>query len=250
MASLGSGSRGNGTLVACGGSRVLIDCGFSLRQTSLRLARLGLQGSDLSAILITHEHSDHAQGVKALALKYELPVYLSHGTSRGVKDLAGVDQQVFNSHQSFHIGRLEVRPVAVPHDAREPTQFVFSDEHQRIGVLTDLGHITSHVIDCYQGCDGIFVEANHDTELLQNGSYPQHLKRRVGGKLGHLSNTQTVDFLGHVNHQRLREVVVGHISEQNNAPVCLDKAFQPLKDQLQRLRFASQNQGMRWIPLG
>ncbi len=249
LASLGSGSRGNGTVISCGGVRVLVDCGFSLRQSTLRLARLGLQGSDLAAILVTHEHSDHANGVRALARKYGLPVYVSHGTARGVRDLSGVERRTINAHETFQIEDLTVQPVAVPHDAREPTQFVFSDRRCRIGVLTDLGHITSHVIESYSGCDGLLLEANHDLTMLRTGSYPEHLKRRVGGKLGHLSNDQTVVLLDAVKHSGLREVVIGHISEQNNAPPCLADAFDDLAKDLNSFRYATQGAGTGWISL-
>ena len=236
-------------MVSLDGVHLLVDCGFTLRQTRTRLARLGLQPEDLSAILVTHEHSDHMQGVAVLAKHHRLPVYLSHGTRRGVSGWDDLDLRLFNSQTSFQIDGITVTPVPVPHDAREPTQFVFDGAGVRIGVLTDLGHITPYVSEVYGRCNALLVEANHDREMLWSGTYPPQLKRRIASELGHLSNEQTVALLEQIGSESLREVVVGHISEQNNCAQSLGQAFAELRRRLPRLRFATQRDGFGWIDL-
>ena len=171
FASLGSGSRGNGTVVALGGRNFLIDCGFSLRQTEQRLARLGLRGGDLDAIFVTHEHADHISGVAALAHKYAIDVYGSYGTLK--YDLGGARCHPFDGDVAFQVHGVTVNPVRVPHDAREPTQFVMHDGTETIGVLSDLGCVTSHVVEQYRDCTLLLMEANHDRGMLLNGSYPE-----------------------------------------------------------------------------
>ena len=157
--SLGSGSRGNGTLIEQGASRVLVDCGFSLRATEQRLRQAGTSGDQLSAILVTHEHSDHIQGVAKLARRYELPVYLTPGTGYALREEAGLDIRHVDLHGRFAVGELEVTPVAVPHDAREPCQYIFDNGRQRLGVLTDTGTITPWIVEQYADLDALFLEA-------------------------------------------------------------------------------------------
>ena len=249
FASLGSGSRGNGTLIEMGGERILVDCGFTLKQAEARLARLDLKAADLSAILVTHEHSDHAGGVAALAYKYALPVFASFGTlkasSSGGTPLLG---KPINSHSPFQIGEVTIRPVVVPHDAREPTQFVFEHAGCRFGVVSDLGHVTSFVTAQYQGLDGLMMEANYDEQMLRRGRYPASVKRRIASDLGHLSNEQSVAFLDAVARDQL-EVLVGHISLENNHLDLLKTAFAPLRSRVKQLRFATQDQGADWITI-
>ncbi len=246
FASLGSGSRGNGTLVDLGGELILVDCGFTLKQAEARFRRLDVRPGDLSAILVTHEHSDHAGGVAALSHKYAVPVFASHGTLKATRaELVGSD---IDSHDSFDIGAVKVMPVIVPHDAREPTQFVFEHGSVRIGVISDLGQITPFVIEQYQACDGLMMESNHDREMLLRGRYPASVKRRIAGSLGHLSNDQAASFLNHVGHPALR-VAVGHVSEENNHPDLLAETFAPFHDQVAQLTFATQDDGLDWIRL-
>jgi phosphoribosyl 1,2-cyclic phosphodiesterase len=217
FASLGSGSRGNALVVEAGCTRVLVDCGFGPRGLSARLARLGLAPTDMDAILVTHEHSDHVCGVAPCARRYELDVFLSHGTL-GATGLAGLSSRVIDSHTAFAIGDLEVQPFPVPHDAREPTQFVFSDGCRRLGVLTDAGCVTPHMVEMLSLCDALVLECNHDAAMLAGGSYPEHLKRRIAGRFGHLDNAAAADLLGRLDHRRLRHVVAAHLSQENNTP--------------------------------
>ena len=217
-ASLGSGSKGNATLVSGGGTTVMVDCGFSMKEAFRRMDRLGFDPTDLSAVVVTHEHGDHGKGVMALGRKLNIPVYMSAGTAVGLKALGHAQVQTINVHQTFDIGALQVAPVAVPHDARETCQFVFTCEDIRVGVLTDLGHITAHIRQAYQDVDALILEANHDPQMLADGPYPESLKRRVGGRFGHLSNEQSAGLLAELDHDRLQQVVISHISEHNNHP--------------------------------
>lgn len=244
FASLGSGSRGNGTLVDLGGELILVDCGFTLKQAERRLARLSVAPGDISAILVTHEHSDHCAGVAALSHRYRIPVHASYGTLKATR--GQIHGAMFDSHAPFHIGAVTVHPVIVPHDAREPTQFCFEHEGVRLGVVSDLGHVTPHVCEQYSGCRGLMMESNHDLPMLLNGGYPEPLKRRVAGKLGHLSNDQAAEFLGHVAHPDL-SVAIGHVSEQNNHPERLETTFAAYRQRVRHLSFATQTDGIGWI---
>ena len=243
LASLGSGSKGNATLVRLGGELILVDCGFSTREVVRRMAPLGVAPGDLSAILVTHEHTDHVRGVQSLAHRYQIPVYASHGTLKAMQ--FALSATPINAHGRFAVGAVQVRPVAVPHDAREPTQFVFEADGHRVGVLSDLGHVTPHVVSSYRDCDLLMMESNHDADMLQAGGYPPSLKRRVGGNLGHLSNTQAADLLAQVGHAG-SQVVIGHVSEQNNAPELLERTFAGLRGKVASLVIADQASGVAW----
>ncbi len=244
VASLGSGSRGNGTLVAIGGAVFLVDCGFTLKQTEQRLARLQLSPGDLSAILVSHEHRDHIAGVTALSHRYGIPVFASYGTFKnGPKDFSCTP---FDGDMPFEVEGVIVNPVVVPHDAREPTQFTLQHDDLKIGVLSDLGSVTEHVVTQFAHCDYLLLEANHDRAMLQRGSYPPALKRRVGGDHGHLSNTQALDLLERIAHAGLH-VIIGHVSEQNNDLDLVESLFAPLRPRLAGLSVATQKEGQKWI---
>jgi phosphoribosyl 1,2-cyclic phosphodiesterase len=246
FASLGSGSRGNGTLVEIGGELILVDCGFTLKQSEARFRRLGVRPGDLSAILVTHEHSDHIVGVAALSHKFAIPVYATYGTLKAAG--AGFVGAAINSHNTFTVGKVAVVPVIVPHDAREPTQFVFEHRGVRLGVISDLGQITPFVVEQYQRCDGLFMESNHDLPMLLRGRYPERVKRRISGDLGHLSNQQAAGFLDAVRHPDLY-VVIGHVSQENNHSDLLQDTFDPFVDQLRQLTFATQDDGVQWVQI-
>jgi phosphoribosyl 1,2-cyclic phosphodiesterase len=251
FASLGSGSRGNGTIVCFGDVCMLVDCGFSLKQTHARLARLGLAPGDLSAILVTHEHSDHIAGIGVLARRYGLPVYLSSGTLGAQRarmaDWGDLDLRPFRSGADFDIRDVTVSAVPVPHDAEDPVQYVFERRGVRIGVLTDAGHVPATVADRYRRLDGFFVESNHDLDMLRLGPYPPLLQRRVGGMHGHLNNEQAFSFIDDVVDEGRTRVVVGHISEQNNCPQLLRRLYAPLVPRVASFGLATQSYGTEWV---
>lgn len=221
FASLGSGSAGNALLVESGATCLMLDCGFGLRETVARLQRLARQPADLTGILVTHEHGDHLGGVFRLARKYALPVWMTHGTwSASRQSDIGLDLRLIDSHRALVIGDLEMQPFPVPHDAREPVQYVFSNGRRRLGVLTDIGEITAHVRDVLSGCDGLILECNHDARMLAQSAYPVSLKRRIAGRYGHLENSAAAGLLRQIDCSRLQHVVAAHLSERNNLP-CL-----------------------------
>jgi len=218
FASLGSGSRGNALLVEAGNTLVMLDCGFSVRETARRMALLGRHPEQLAALLVTHEHGDHVRGIAALARRYRIPVWLTQGTRRMLRDAELPVVRCYDGHGAFTIDDLQLNPFTVPHDAREPCQFVFSDGARHLGVLTDTGRMTPHIVDCLAGCDALLLECNHDARMLADGPYSAALKRRVGGPLGHLSNHQAGELLGLLDHGRLQHLVAAHLSEKNNRP--------------------------------
>jgi phosphoribosyl 1,2-cyclic phosphodiesterase len=217
--SLGSGSSGNGLVVECGATRVMMDCGFTLSGTRERLARVGLQPSDIDAICVTHEHDDHLGGVARFAKRYAIPVYLTRGTAQWLPlDFPAVLVRYIDSHTPFTVDAIEVQPFPVPHDAREPVQYVFTDGASRLGVLTDLGTSTSHVQEKLSGCDALVIECNHDLDMLMGGPYPPSLKQRVSGRFGHLDNTAARHLVESLDCSRLRHLIAAHLSKQNNTP--------------------------------
>ena len=247
FASLGSGSKGNGTLVEADDALILIDCGFSAKEATLRMARLGKTPDQLSAILVTHEHGDHIRGVPALARKHNVPVYITPGTLKA-KDLGNLpDLRLIEGYAAFALGPLQIQPVAVPHDAREPSQFVLHCAGRTLGVLTDLGMITAHVQDSYQRCDALVLEANHDPVMLAYGSYPASLKQRVGGPWGHLSNQQAAGFLEHFDVARLQQLVIAHISRQNNTLEAVQIALGDVARAAAQVHYACQDDGFQWL---
>ncbi|MDX1443039.1 MAG: MBL fold metallo-hydrolase [Gammaproteobacteria bacterium] len=218
FASLGSGSKGNATLVRHEDTCLMVDCGFSVAQTERRLARLGLAPADLTAILVTHEHSDHLGGVPKFAAKFDIPVFMTAGTAAHAQAKGLHSPNLLRLEETLVIGDLEILPVHVPHDAREPAQYVFTDGARRFGVLTDVGRLTPHIADIYTGLDAFLLEANHDHDMLFGGPYPPSLKQRVGGGLGHLSNGQSADLLAMIDTSKLQHIVAAHLSENNNTP--------------------------------
>ncbi len=249
FASLGSGSKGNATLVRADDALLMIDCGFSQRQVSLRMERLGVSPQDLDAILVTHEHSDHISGVAALSRNYEIPVYMTHGTHASGRCDACHELHAFNCEQRFRIADFEVHAVSVPHDAAEPCQYRVHWRGVSLGVLTDLGSSTGHVLESFRGCDALLLEFNHDLDMLHAGAYPEHLKHRVGGDWGHLNNEQAVALLRELNYAQLRHLVVAHVSERNNSRELTRAALRTLYDSLDHVVFAEQGEGFGWLPL-
>lgn len=254
FASLGSGSEGNGLLVASQSgttaTHLLLDCGFGLKEVERRLARLGVAPSQLTGIAVTHEHSDHIGGVFKLARQHHLPVWLSHGTLAGVPrdEALGVDIRVCGDGQPFTVGDFQLTPYTVPHDAREPLQYLISDGQRKLGVLTDVGQSTPHVQAALAGCDALLLEFNHDSEMLAQSVYPTWLKARIAGPLGHLSNDCAAELLASLDTSRLRTLVAAHLSGKNNAPELVRQAISAvLPDKEVAVVVADQAQGFDWL---
>jgi len=251
FASLGSGSRGNALVVEAGNTRVLIDAGFGPREMSRRLERLGLIANDINAVLVTHEHSDHIGGVFACARRFGWAVLLTHGTlAESRDDGADACSTVIDSHNPLSVGDVCVHPFPVPHDAREPVQFVLTDGARRLGVLTDAGHVTPHMVAMLDDCDALVLECNHDAQMLATGSYPQSLKRRIGGLWGHLDNAAAATLLSQVRSSSLHHIVAAHLSEENNSPALAQDALSAVLDcDPEWIGIATQNEGFAWRDL-
>ena len=228
--SLGSGSSGNATLIEASDglhrTRVLVDCGLGLRQLIARLAVEGTGPADLDGIFITHEHGDHIGCAPMLVARYGVPLWTSAGTAQYAA-FAGLESalNLVRDGQVFAIGGLQLHPFTVPHDAREPLQLRCTDGDRVLGLMTDIGHVTGHALAALAGCHALVLESNHDVELLAQSRYPDFLKRRVGGQHGHLSNVQAAAVLGALHHDRLNTVVAAHLSERNNRPDLVSRAF-------------------------
>ncbi len=251
FASLGSGSAGNALLVESGATCLMVDCGFGQRETIRRLARLGRAPEQLTGILVTHEHGDHVGGVFPFARRHGLPVWLSHGTSSACQSAAqGVELRIIDGDAAFCVEALEVQPFPVPHDAREPLQFVFSDGNRRLGLLTDAGEITRQMRDMLSGVDGLILECNHDAGMLASSSYPLSLQKRIAGRLGHLANDAAANLLREIDSSRLQHIVAAHLSEQNNHPSLAVSALATvLGCPNERIGVAGQEAGFDWRQL-
>lgn len=253
FASLGSGSKGNATLVRSHKTCVLIDCGFSATEAAKRLQRLKVSTDEIDAVLLTHEHSDHSSGVERFCRRFDIPLYTSWGTkaaleTRGVQ-FDRVRVELISDRQEFQLNDFEIRPVLVPHDAREPLQFVIRQNQLQFGILTDLGSVSSHVIKQYQSCDALLLECNHDSERLRVGPYPQSLKERVASDWGHLSNLQASALLDAIDLNKLQHLVVAHISEKNNDPRDVEDALSGVDQQQTNVVIADQKRGFDWLSI-
>jgi len=249
FASLGSGSKGNGLLVSVGETYVLLDCGFGLKDSIVRMARLGVTPEQLSGILVTHEHGDHIGGVARLSRKFNLPVWLTHGTLRAQpKAFADIAQlHEIDPHQPFTIQDVEIRPYPVPHDAAEPVQFVFSDGARKLGVLTDVGCSTPHIVEMLDACHALVLECNHDAAMLRDGEYHYRLKQRVAGRFGHLSNDESAAILAGLDASCLQHLIAAHISGQNNTAALAVQALSgALNCEESWVGVADQQEGFAW----
>jgi phosphoribosyl 1,2-cyclic phosphodiesterase len=244
---LSSGSTGNATLIEASNlsgkpSYVLVDCGMRLSRLLELLALADVSPTQIDAIFITHEHSDHIGCVTQLASRYNIPVWASQGTHAALQDIQSKLRTKQPTHSqlvpgfeslvriasdtcSIEINGLQLNPFTVPHDAREPLQLTCTDGNAKLGILTDLGHASRHVIDSIAGCHALLLESNHDEEMLSNSKYPAFLKARVGGDFGHLSNAQAAEVLRNVMHGNLRHVSAAHLSQQNNHPALAQSAL-------------------------
>ncbi len=255
FASLGSGSQGNALIVQAGKTCVMLDCGFPLRETLSRLARVELEPSDLAGIIVTHEHADHCDGVFPLARRFSVPVWLTHGTLGALREgNPDIDDEctlnLLDSSRAFPVGDLSVQPFTVPHDAREPVQYVLSDGALRLGVLTDTGCSTTHIESNLSGCDALVLECNHDLDMLMSGPYPHTLKARIASRLGHLDNQASGAILAALDRSRLKHVIAAHLSQANNTPELARSALAAaLRCESQWISVATQEDGFGWREL-
>jgi phosphoribosyl 1,2-cyclic phosphodiesterase len=250
---LGSGSTGNATLIEVTGrapTRLLVDCGLGLRQLSSRLAEAGLAGDDIDAIFVTHEHSDHIGCARQFALRHRVPVWMSRGTCEGIgsPDFDGL-LHTARDGEAISLGELQIMPFTVPHDAREPLQLTCTDGATKLGVLTDLGHATAHLLAHLAGCDALLLECNHDTGLLSQSAYPPFLKKRVGGPYGHLSNDAAAAIALSVAHAGLKCLVAAHLSQQNNRPDLVLQTMGEVMGSRAEVVVAHATAGTRWIAM-
>ena len=197
-----------------------MDCGFGPDEAAARCARLGFDPADVHAILVTHEHGDHCSGVGELAARHGLTVCLTRGTlsALGAGGRTIASRVLIDAYTRFTIGTFEVTPYTVPHDAREPVQFVLSDGAARLGVLTDAGRPTPHIVEALSGVDALVLECNHDPGMLRSGPYPAWLKDRIAGRLGHLANEASAEIVRAMDCTRLKHLIAAHLSKQNNTP--------------------------------
>jgi phosphoribosyl 1,2-cyclic phosphodiesterase len=216
---LASGSKGNAIFIAAGSSKLLIDCGLSATEVLNRLAAIGVAGTELDAILVSHEHTDHTRGVGTLARKLKIPLVVSYPTCREIHtSLRKTDVIEFEAGYQFTFKDILIDPFPITHDACDPVGFLIESTAGRVGVATDLGIVTRLVKEKLRGCRALVVESNHDEEMLLNGPYPWHLKQRIKSRHGHLSNTESAELLGELFHPGLETVFLAHLSEVNNDP--------------------------------
>ncbi|MCS6786065.1 MAG: MBL fold metallo-hydrolase [Thiobacillaceae bacterium] len=249
---LGSGSRGNAWLVEAGGTRVLIDCGFGPREMARRLARRGVAADTVQAVVLTHEHGDHAQGALRFAARYDTQLWMTAGCS----DMLALDEthrarlHRVLAQRPFAIGALHFTPYALPHDAREPVHYVVSDGRVRLGMLSDAGHVDANMLARLSGCDALVLECNHDRQMLQQGRYPGWLKARILGPQGHLDNAAAAELLRRIDTRRLRHVVAAHLSAENNTPQRARAALASALDcRPDEIAVADQDAGLDWCSL-
>lgn len=256
FSSMGSGSKGNALLVSASDgatiTHVMLDCGFSVRETERRLARSGVAPSALSAILVTHEHSDHAGSVFQFASRHNLPVWMSYGTFHALGGKShDLDICFCRDGDELAIGDLAFTAFTVPHDAREPLQFHVTDGTSKLGILTDVGQITPHLSDALRGCDALIIECNHDRQMLAQSAYPYFLKQRISSMHGHLSNEDAAHFIGELDQVRLKKIVAAHLSQQNNTPELVAQQLQAaIQSSRTEMVIACQDNGFDWIMVG
>lgn len=251
--SLGSGSTGNATLVEVTSHkplRLLVDCGLGLKQLSVRLAGAGLADNDIDAIFITHEHSDHIGCARQFARRHKVPVWMSRGTYEGIgsPDFDGL-LHIARDGEAIDLGDLQIMPFTVPHDAREPLQLTCTDGATKLGILTDLGHATTHLLAHLERCNALLLECNHDSDLLAQSSYPPFLKRRIGGKYGHLSNAAAGAIAQSLAHEGLKHLVAAHLSEQNNRPELAHQAMSDALGSATEVTLSNAANGSRWLSI-
>jgi len=265
MTVLGSGSRGNSTVLATEQASLLVDAGLSCKETLKRMRAAGEEPARLSGIVVSHEHNDHVTGLQVLARKLKIPVYISeatyHAWRRATKDPQGKPARLerlehFQVGRSFIVGDITVSPFTISHDAVDPCGFTFKSGGVKFGIVTDLGYLSANVKDALRGCDGLMIESNHDLEMLRTGPYPWMVKQRIMNKKGHLSNAALAEFFAGEYDGRAEFLVLAHLSEENNHPeLARETAYKALGGKMSlfqscALRLAQQDTPLEPIILG
>ena len=244
--SLGSGSRGNAYVVDKGDTTLLIECGFAPRNLKKRLSNRYICPAEISAVLISHEHSDHVAGL-SLIQNYDIPYYMSRGTARGLDFPRG--WRCIEPLQSVVINELSVYAMPVPHDVNEPLQFVIDDGARRIVVFTDLGHVPRNVLHACQNADALVIECNYDEDMLRQGDYPEVVKERIKSDYGHLSNHDAARLITATQRNgKTRHIIGAHLSDKNNCPALVEKVLKSA-DERAMVHIADQQNGTDWIEI-
>ena len=225
ITSLNSGSNGNCYYIGNKTDAVLIDVGLSCRETEKRMNKLGLDLNRVKAIFVSHEHGDHIKGVSTLANKYNLPVYITNKTARHGPRLISHISKTFTANQTVTVGSLNITPFIKYHDATDPHSFVISYNGITVGVLTDIGKVCKEVIHYFKQCHAVFLESNYDELMLENGRYPIHLKNRIRGGLGHLSNKEALQLFTAHRSASLSHLLLSHLSKENNCAEMVEELF-------------------------
>ena len=245
LCALGSGSKGNSIYIEGGEARVLVDAGLCGRELTSRLDAVGVQANDLDAILVTHNHRDHISGVGVMARRYNIPVYSAYKTITASEKVWGKigDINEIEAGELFSINGLEFYPFSTPHDSAHSVGFIFKAGEKKGGIATDLGFVTRLVRESLKNCNILVLESNHDEDMLIDGPYPWHLKQRIKGREGHLSNRECADLLDDIYHDGLQKVILAHLSEENNRP---DLAYDSLMKRMENKFHPELKVSMSW----
>jgi phosphoribosyl 1,2-cyclic phosphodiesterase len=229
LCTLASGSKGNSIYVSDGRTRILVDAGLSATEIQRRMQAVDLDPHALDGLVVSHEHSDHTQGIGVLSRRYRLPVYLSRATLKAAFRLGKLHEyHHFNCGETFQLNTLRIHPFSITHDASDPAGFRISQHGKQIGIATDMGRATAMVADQLSRCNIIVLEANHDLRMLADGPYPWHLKQRIRSRNGHLSNLESKDLLVQIENSNLKYVILAHLSETNNSAEMALSEFAPV----------------------
>ncbi len=230
IASINSGSNGNCYYVGTATEAILVDVGISCKEVEKRMKHLNLAMKNVKAIFISHEHTDHIKGLAVLAKKYSLPVYITKKTRRNwIKGISHLFND-FKADERITIGELIITPFEKKHDALDPHSFIISHKATTVGVFTDIGIVCDEVIKYFKQCNAIFLESNYEEEMLENGSYPLHLKNRIKGGEGHLSNKQALELFLQHKPKFMTHILLSHLSKENNHPELAKQLFLPHAD--------------------